>query len=919
VRTIEHRAVVSDFQQRANVRVAAMRRGLDDAINNLRTVNQLFVTYETVDRQQFQTFTGPILQRSPYIQAFNYHRIVTQAERAQYEAAMRAQFPGFTINQFAEGEKDQLRPAGERPYYRVVDYLEPMAGNSRVLGFDADTLPIHREAMQRATDTGLPAGTDLVRLVQESGDQLGFAVLMPIYRRGAVLSDVAARRAALTGDTAVIFRGRDLFQQILTNDGLLSRGDLSIAVYAGTQADPAKRVFRHGPAIDRADEHGDVLIPHWLWEEKAGRINAQFESAGKTWFVQLAMQPVWFGDRHSGSLTVLIAGLLLSMGLAIYMYRLATQSRRVQALVYDRTLELRMANDLLNLDIEARQLAEKALLLRDRAIEACANAIIILNAAPPEYRVEYVNAAYERITGYTAEETVGRPLEFLLRQHPQADQGLREIQLAMQEHREGNATVYGTRKDGSPFWSDLYLAPVRNEDNVVTHFIVVKYDVTETRRYQEELEFQSNRDTLTGLANRHLLQDRIAQAVAFAARYAQHMWVVYVGLDRFKFVNDTLGHKAGDTLLRTVAARLQEAVRETDTVARLSGDEFVLVLSERADDRLTSATLHRILDAAKAPALIEGHEFFFTCSAGIAVFPADGDTPETLLKHADIALHRAKESGRNNFQFYTPGMNARALERLQLEGDLRLALEQQQFVVHYQPQVALDSGSIVGMEALIRWNHPQLGMVPPARFISLAEETGQILAIGEWVLRTACLQCKAWQDAGQRPLRVAVNLSPRQFAQQNLVQSIAAVLEETGLPPHCLELELTETVVMTDVEHAVATLGDLKALGVKLSIDDFGTGYSSLSYLKRFPIDVLKIDRSFVRDITVDPDDAAIAVLIIALAHSLKLQVIAEGVETRAQLDFLREHGCDQMQGFYFSKPVPASEFEELVAAEKCC
>ncbi|HYD97312.1 MAG TPA: EAL domain-containing protein [Noviherbaspirillum sp.] len=433
------------------------------------------------------------------------------------------------------------------------------------------------------------------------------------------------------------------------------------------------------------------------------------------------------------------------------------------------------------------------------------------------------------------------------------------------------------------------------------------------RRYAEQLEYHAAHDILTGLPNRALLQDRLTQALAYASRYCYAVWVLFLDLDRFKLVNDSLGHKAGDIVLQSIAARLEAAVRETDTVARLGGDEFVLVLPERADECLTSAVVQRIMDAVAQPLEVDGHEFVLGCSIGVAAYPSDGEDPETLIKHADIAMYRAKETGRNNFQFYTPAMNERLMERLRIESDLRNALERGEFVLHYQPQIDLRTGSTIGMEALIRWQHPTLGMVPPLRFISLAEETGLIVPIGQWVLRTACTQAVAWQNAGLGKLRVAVNLSARQFAEQDLVSSIAGVLASTGLAPHLLELELTESLVMTDVDRAIGILRDLKQLGVLLSLDDFGTGHSSLSYLKRLPIDALKIDQSFVRDITHTADDAAIVASIISLAHNLRRHVIAEGVETHEQLAYLQRHGCNEMQGYYFSKPVPAELFEKLL------
>ncbi len=423
----------------------------------------------------------------------------------------------------------------------------------------------------------------------------------------------------------------------------------------------------------------------------------------------------------------------------------------------------------------------------------------------------------------------------------------------------------------------------------------------------------ASHDVLTALPNRAYFSAQLEDCLAQKPVSDQRSAIALIDLDRFKFVNDSMGHKAGDVLLMTVAARLRSSLRDSDTVARLSGDEFVVILSEHSEEPLSAAIVQRVMDAVAQPVLLGNKEFFVTCSIGVAVYPSEGTGSDNLIEHADIAMYRAKKMGRNNFQFYTPAMNEESLERVRIEGALRNALDRDEFVLHYQPQVDLKSGQIVGMEALIRWNHPELGMVPPNRFVSVAEETGLIVPIGAWVMRTACAQNKAWQDAGYQRLRVAVNLSARQFGASDLLASLESALSETGLDPACLEIELTESLFMSDVTPAVELLHRMKALGVNLSIDDFGTGYSSFSYLSRFPIDVLKIDRSFVSDITVDANDAAIVTSIIALAHNLKLAVIAEGVETAEQLDYLRSHGCDEMQGYYFSRPLPAHEFEQLL------
>jgi diguanylate cyclase (GGDEF)-like protein len=442
--------------------------------------------------------------------------------------------------------------------------------------------------------------------------------------------------------------------------------------------------------------------------------------------------------------------------------------------------------------------------------------------------------------------------------------------------------------------------------------------LAEREVYASQLQHQATHDTLTGLANRDLLRDRLSQAMAYAARYDHPVWVVFIDLDRFKAINDTLGHKAGDALLNTMSLRLQSAMRETDTVARIGGDEFVLVLPGPVEGILSTHTLQRIMEVVGEPTIVEGRAFSFTCSIGVAIYPTDGTDPETLIEHADIAMYRAKETGRNNFQFFTMEMNLRLMERVHLEQSLRDAIGREEFELHYQPQVDLRSGRIIGAEALIRWNHPGMGMVPPLRFIGLAEECGLIGAIGAWVIRSACAQNKAWQRAGLPPIRIAVNLSARQLTDPNLVDSIADVLRETELDPAFLEIEITESSVMADVEHSISVLRKLKELGVQLSVDDFGTGYSSLSYLKRFPIDVLKIDQSFVRDVESDPDSAAIVLSIISLAHNLRLHVIAEGVEEGTQLAYLQGHACDFMQGYHFSRPLPAGQFEILLQEGAC-
>jgi diguanylate cyclase (GGDEF)-like protein len=458
----------------------------------------------------------------------------------------------------------------------------------------------------------------------------------------------------------------------------------------------------------------------------------------------------------------------------------------------------------------------------------------------------------------------------------------------------------------------LYRQVVRVEDGVV----VIVRDITERKEAEERISHMAHHDALTGLPNRSLLDDRIRQAMLQAQRYGSHVTVVFMDLDNFKLVNDTLGHKAGDELLKTIATRMVGSVRQTDTVVRLGGDEFVLVLLGQSDPAESiTRVLHKIREAIAEPIYLEGQKLEVTSSMGLASFPEDGQDSETLLMNADAAMYQAKALGRNNYQFYTAEMNARIHERLALQEGIRHAIERDEFYLDYQAQLDLRSGRIIGAEALIRWRHPQKGLISPAEFIPLAEETSLILPIGEWVLQTACRQNRAWQDAGMPPLVVSVNVSARQFKENNLIQQVKTALEQSGLDASLLELEVTESLIMQNVQQAVATMKELQAMGVQLAIDDFGTGYSSLSSLKSFPISRLKLDRSFVRDLPHDEDDKAIAKAVISLGHELELRVLAEGVETAEQLAFLRASGCDEMQGYFFSRPIPPAEFARLLEA----
>jgi len=729
-------------------------------------------------------------------------------------------------------------------------------------------------------------------------------------RIAAVSQGLLARSDLLAADSAAATRARELVRASLAGAGLQGSDDMMVSVYAGAQAAPDALLLATGHVA----AHAVTPLERLLAPGHPGVSSTVLQAGGRPWRIEVAAIARPFLRDHMGSSALLIGGILITLLGAAFMQASGRRARQVEQLVRQRTADLRLANRRLIEDMAARERAEKALLHSEQRFRQ------LVSMSSDWYWEQDAQMRFTMITGgFTAKSGVavqgllGKTRWEYVPGLLDTDAGRAHL-AQMQAHEAFSNLEYQVADDrGDTRWFCVNGQPVFDDGGRLLGYRGTGSDITDRKLTEQRVHHVAQHDVLTGLPNRSLLQDRLGQAIAYSTRNGRPVWVVLIDLDRFKFVNDSMGHKAGDVLLMTVAARLRSCLRDSDTVARLSGDEFVVILSEPTDEPLTPALVGRVMDAVAQPVLLGNKAFFVTCSIGVAVYPGEGTTGDNILEHADLAMYCAKKLGRNNFQFYTPAMNEASLERVRIEGALRNALERDEFVLHYQPQVDLKSGQIVGMEALIRWNHPELGMVAPGRFVGVAEETGLIVPIGAWVMRTACAQNKAWQDAGLGRLRVAVNLSARQFGASDLLASLESALAETGLDPSCLEIELTESLFMSDVTPAVALLHRMKALGVNLSIDDFGTGYSSFSYLSRFPIDVLKIDRSFVADITHDANDAAIVTSIIALAHNLKLAVIAEGVETREQLDYLRSRGCDEMQGYYFSKPLAAPEFEQLL------
>jgi diguanylate cyclase (GGDEF)-like protein/PAS domain S-box-containing protein len=565
-----------------------------------------------------------------------------------------------------------------------------------------------------------------------------------------------------------------------------------------------------------------------------------------------------------------------------------------------------------------RKASEEALFVeKERAqvtLNSIGDAVICTDIAG---NITFLNVVAEKMTGWSGKEAAGHPMAEVLQitdatssettPNPMALAIVRNITMNLPP----NCTL--VRRDGFKIPIEDSVAPIHDREGQATGAVIVFHDVSVARAMAGQLAHLAEHDFLTGLPNRMLLNDRVAQAITLAPRHMKKVAVLFLDLDGFKHINDSLGHPIGDKLLQAIGKRLVECVRGSDTVSRQGGDEFVVLLSEveHAEDAAISAV--RLLQGVAGSYSIDMHDLHISASIGVSIYPDDGLDAETLIKNADTAMYQAKENGRQSYQFFKPSMNVRAVERQSIEESLRRAMERQEFTLHYQPKIDLRTGEITGAEALLRWTHPVRGPVSPAQFIPVAEDCGLILPIGKWVLREACKQARAWQNAGLALGTIAVNISAMEFRDDKFLEEVFAIINDSGLDPKFLELELTESVLMKRAEATESILKTLRARGVKVAVDDFGTGYSSLSYLRRLPIDALKIDQSFVRQITTDPDETTIVTAVIGMGRSLKLRVVAEGVETQQQLAFLQQHECDEAQGYYFSRPVVPQEFAKLL------
>ncbi len=598
--------------------------------------------------------------------------------------------------------------------------------------------------------------------------------------------------------------------------------------------------------------------------------------------------------RTQAHLVLLLA---VALGLGVFLLLTAIRLRKTTLAVADTNVEL-------NATVAALRSAEAELTRYATVFTSSSEGMLITDAAGT---IIAANPAFSRITGYTLDEVIGHSPGLL--NSGRQDAGFyRRMWSAINSRGQWQGEIWNRRRNGSIYPEWLSISAVHGEDGKVLNYIGIFSDITERKEAEARILHLAHHDPLTNLPNRALLQDRLQQVLLQARRHKRGVAVLLLDLDRFKTINDILGHESGDGLLLQITERCRSTIRDTDTLARLSGDEFVIVLQEVDGAHDAALIARKILDEVALPCQLGEHRITVTASIGIALYDQDGGTPSALLRNADAAMHRAKEAGRNGFEFFSAEMNTSSLGQLLLENQLRGAADRGELLLHYQPKECAISGRLLGLEALLRWQHPELGLVAPGRFIPLAEEIGLIGTIGEWVLGEACRQQRAWLDAGLDIVPVAVNLSAQQLAQQNIVSQILNAINDAGLAPEVIELELTETMLMRDIDRNIHTLIRLRDMGVRLSIDDFGTGYSSLNYLRQFPVNALKIDRSFVSDISAEGNEGKIASAIIGMAHSLGLEAIAEGVETEAQRSFLVAQGCHQLQGYLIGRPVPAGE-----------
>lgn len=877
-RSLENQRIGQLFENQVNLTHASLKEHFADDILNNRLLKSLFDSSERVSQKEFAEFAQTILNTHAELEALQWIPKVRDAERSTFES-----LSALTIlERDANGRRV---PASKRDSYLPIRYS---FGNTHDVGLDLARDPGLAAAINKAIDSG---ETVVSAGIVCSDKQPGFAIYSPVYAKGTPLNTNAERQQSFMGVVANVIKLSSEIEQLSAR---LQTIHMEVAIY-----DEGELLFNTARQTTKTKpSHSLHTRPQSL------------TLADRTWSFEYEPAPTFYAKQHSWTVWWLLAGSFLLCGLTCFgLMIMSGRTARIEDLVALKTRDLLRSNQALNMEVERRRKQENELRIAATTFQSH-EAIIVTDA---DGKVLRVNNAFNTITGYSAEEVIGRQPDFLS-PTDQSPGFVQTLITALDRDNQWQGEIWNRRKNGDVFPEWLTVTGVRDEHGSLLNYVAIFSDISEQKAAEQEIHELAFYDPLTGLPNRRLLLDRLKQEIAAAKRQHHYGSLFFLDLDHFKTLNDSRGHQVGDELLIQVAQRLKSIIRDEDTASRLGGDEFIVMVPGRYQ-HLAQATHHaailaeKILQTINQPFTVQGSEHHFSTSIGVTLFPEMTEQPEAVIQQADTAMYRAKESGRNSISFYRPSMQETADRRLTLEKEIRQALKHQQFLLHYQAQVD-HHGKVVSAEALIRWQHPEKGMISPAEFIPIAEDTQLILPIGEWVMREACRQIKVWDEQNQPIHHVAVNVSSRQFRQADFVDQVNRVLLDAQLPAERLVIELTEGCVISDIDDTVEKMRDLQLLGVKTSIDDFGIGYSSLSYLKKLPISQLKIDQSFVRDIASDPNDAVIVETIINMAKNLGLHVIAEGVETQEQLNFLFNKGCFSYQGYYTGRPVSAAAFE---------
>ena len=853
----------------------------------LHSVKVLFNASNHVDANEFRILSEDALNRHQYIKSFQFMPLVIQKERDNFEQKIRDEgYFTFSITETINGK--YLASAQKERYFPII-YQEPFTPTeAEKLGFDLLSEAKNEAYIMQAIDSS----ESVILPIKDSRTKLTNTLVKPLYAGKDTPKTISNRRHSVNG----------LIALIIDNKKILN--DIPIAENMALQLESIPPLL---------SQNKQIILDHTHKNFNAQKISSAFMLNNESVFtisslkfeLKINKKLAWTDTNYGQVIAAGVAGIVIT-GLILLLARSVTskaddlqrRNQEIKELVEQRTRELALEKDRAHVTLAS---------ISDGVITTNADGI-----------VEYLNPAAEKITGWSQQDAFDKSIDeiFIVINEKTKKTQTNPVHECLSSNKiialpDSSALVDQKNQIQA---IEASAAPISDENQNQTGTVLVFHDVSQARRMAQQMTYQATHDALTGLPNRTLLMDRLKQTISRAPWNKKHIAVMFLDLDRFKLVNDTLGHDVGDELLCQVADRMKACIRDGDTISRLGGDEFVVVLADLAAMEDVPKIAQKFIDAMASPFILESQELFITTSIGIGIYPNHGNTPFTLMKNADTAMYQAKSSGRNNFLFYDADMSSLDEKRLSLETDLRRALERNELELYYQPQIDINTNQLIGAEALLRWNHSSLGLVSPMDFIPLAEETGLIIPIGQWVMEQACTQAKTWQDNGFKPIRIAVNIAHRQFNSGSLELDVKRALGKSNLDASWLELELTEGILAEDSNNAIDTLDVLEKMGIQLSIDDFGTGYSSFAYLKRFPLHALKVDRCFVKDITSKKDDAAICSAIIAMAHNLNLRVVAEGVEDEEQLVFLKQNDCDYVQGFYYSRPLPAEDFTKMLA-----